>query len=118
MMANNKEPYDEKIFANLLIALQRNLQLIWELFRNPRVPLWVKGILVLTVLYWFNPVDPLPPPLNLFPFDDLLAILLGTKIFVELAPADLVNALRRKIEFGDSADDEVIDAVYRILDDN
>ncbi len=115
-MANQK-PYDEGAISKLLIALQRNLQLIWKLFRHPQVPFWVKGILVLTALYWFNPVDPLPPPLNFFPFDDMLAILLGTKLFVELAPADLVNTLRRKIEFGDSADDEVIDSVYRILDD-
>jgi len=111
------EPYDDKVMGNLIISLKKNLQLIWGLFKNPQVPLWIKGVLLLAVLYWFNPIDPLPPPLNLFPFDDMLAILLGAKLFVELAPADLVNALRRKIEFGDDADDEVIDAVYRILDD-
>jgi len=98
--------------------LKKNGQLYWKLFTHPRVSLLVKTIPVLAFLYWLNPIDPLPPPLNLTPIDDLTAILLGLKLFVELSPSDLVAALRYEIEYGSDTDDEVIDASYRVLDDD
>ena len=77
-----------------------------------------KTIPVAAFLYWLNPIDPLPPPLNMTPIDDLTAVLLGLKLFVELSPPDLVAAIRHEIEYGKPLDDEVIDASYRVIDDD
>jgi len=118
-MNNEQKPYEVKVTVSLIRQLVKNLRLLWALFTHPRVPLWVKGIPVVAFLYWLNPIDPLPPPLNLTPLDDAVAILLGMKLFVELCPPDLVAALRDAIEYGRPPDDDtVIDATYQILDDD
>jgi len=96
--------------------LSKSFLLLWHLFKNPRVPLWAKIIPVVTVLYWLNPIDPIPFPL----LDDVIALLIGYKLFVDAAPDDLVDVLRRKIDYGEPIDDsdEVIDTTYRVLDDD
>jgi len=117
-MYNDQQPKKSKMWAGFMRELQKNWRLWWGLFTHPRVSVLVKVIPVLSVLYWLNPIDPLPPPLNITPIDDLTAILLGLKLFVELSPPDLVAALRHEIEYGSPVDDEVIDASYRVLDDD
>ncbi len=115
---NNQTPPDAKMLVNLVRAWHKSLTLVWRLFSHPRVSMITKTIPVAAFLYWLNPIDPLPPPLNMTPIDDLTAVLLGLKLFVELSPPDLVAAIRHEIEYGKPLDDEVIDASYRVIDDD
>ncbi len=107
--------YTGKIMSNLMQELHKSFLLVWQLFKNPRVPWWAKIIPVAAVLYWFNPIDPIPIPL----LDDVIALLIGYKLFVDSAPNDLVDRLKRSIQYGKPIDDsdEVIDASYQVLDD-
>ena len=105
----------EKMTSNLMRELYKSFLLVWQLFKNPAVPWWAKLIPIAAALYWFNPIDPVPVPL----LDDVVALLIGYKLFVGSAPADLVDRLRRNIAYGQPMNDsgEVIDASYQILDD-
>ncbi|MFQ5614355.1 MAG: YkvA family protein [Anaerolineae bacterium] len=110
---------DVKFLAAFMRQIGRNLQLIWRLFASPQVPVWIKSIPPLTILYLLFPVDLLP---DIFPglgqMDDLAILLLGAKLFIELSPADLVDRIRHELTYGHPlADDEVMDATYRVIDD-
>lgn len=116
---SNKKMQDPKAKAKFVTEVQKNGRLVWELLKHPRVSTLAKIVPFLGVLYWLNPIDPLPPPFNMTPIDDVAAFILGIKIFMELCPSDLVEELRYKINYGNSSDDsEVIDASYRVLDDD
>ena len=43
--------YTEKIMSNWLQALYKSFLLVWQLFKNPRVPWWAKIIPVAAILY-------------------------------------------------------------------
>lgn len=117
---NHRQPSQEsRMWVNMSTEMQKSLKLVWALFTHNRVPIFLKIIPVLSFLYWLNPIDPLPPPFNFLPFDDVAAVLLGLKLFVELSPQDLVDRLRYQITYGEPMDDgEFIDTTYQILDDD
>ncbi len=71
----------------------RQLQLTWRLLRDHRVPLWTKVIPPAVLAYVISPVDLLPdfPPMGLNQLDDLAVVLLGVRLFIELAPPDVVR---------------------------
>ena len=105
---------------NFAANIAQNLSLVWRLMGNSTVPLWLKGIPVIGMLYWLNPIDPLPPPFNFLPIDDAVAIFIALKLLIDLAPDQLVDNLRTQIRYGQTAstpDDSVYDAPYQILDD-
>jgi uncharacterized membrane protein YkvA (DUF1232 family) len=119
-MKQNEPSFEGKVLENFMKEFSKGRRLIWLLFTNPRVPLWVKVIPVFGFLYWLSPVDALIPVIGITPIDDLAAIILGLKLFVELSPQDLVERLRDEINYGSPEDDNdntVIDAPYRVLDD-
>jgi hypothetical protein len=56
------------------------------------VPFWTKLIPPAVLIYILSPVDFLPDvALGLGQLDDLAILLIGTKLFIELAPADVVR---------------------------
>lgn len=117
-MSKDKFSYDAKVIANAKREVKNGGRLIWELFTHKEVPIWVKMIPAIAFLYWLNPIDPLPPPLNMMPLDDMAAVWFGLKLFVELSPQELVNRLRYNIAYGTPINnDEVIDTTYQVLDD-
>jgi uncharacterized membrane protein YkvA (DUF1232 family) len=72
--------------------LVRQGRLAWRLFWDSRVPFWTKLIPPAVLVYLFLPVDFLPDPaLGLGQLDDLAILLIGTKLFIELAPTDIVR---------------------------
>ncbi len=121
-MHNGEPSPDFKVLANFAREFNKSRTLIWRLFTNSEVPIWVKGVPILSFLYWLSPADALFIPfLGITPLDDIVVILLGLKLFVELCPRDLVDRLRDEINYGIPAgddNDEVIDAAYHILDDD
>lgn len=110
-----------KSIINLREQFKKHVTLLWRLFNHSDVPLPLKIIPIISVLYWFNPVDIIPVPfLGLTPFDDLAAVMLGSQLFLELAPADVLQRLRDEIYYGlpQDDDDEVIDTTYHFMDDD
>jgi len=69
------------------------LRLLWRLFRDPRVPLHLKGILVLAIAYVVSPFDFIPAPLFLVfgMVDDFAIALMAVNFFLQRAPQDIVD---------------------------
>lgn len=70
--------------------------LIWRLFRDRRVPWSVKLLPMFTVIYILFLPDLIPDFfLGIGQLDDLTLFLLGMKLFINLAPQDIVAEHRR-----------------------
>lgn len=70
--------------------------LIWRLFRDRRVPWSVKLLPMFTVIYILFLPDLIPDFfLGIGQLDDLTLLLLGMKLFINLAPQDIVAEHRR-----------------------
>ena len=78
--------------------MAQNLQLIWRLIKDPEVPLVVKLFHMGALVYLIMPIDVLPDAfLGLGQLDDLGVILLGFKMFVDMAPKDIVARHRQAL---------------------
>ncbi|MGC8779850.1 MAG: YkvA family protein [Anaerolineae bacterium] len=108
----------------LLAEIVRNAQLAWRLLWDPRVPLSTKLILPgIMGLYLLSPIDALPDVLlPLGQLDDIVVLLLGMGLFIELCPPDIVaehraalvqRAARSRREMEEA---ETIDAEYRVIE--
>jgi len=77
----------------LLWHLPSFARLYWRLFKDRRVSLRAKAVLIAAVLYVLNPFDILPD--FLFPFfgtlDDFGVIALAARWFISLCPPDVVQ---------------------------
>jgi uncharacterized membrane protein YkvA (DUF1232 family) len=67
------------------------IKLVWYLMRDREVPVYLKILPVLAIIYTLVPTDLVP---DLFPFigqlDDITALLVGGKVFIELSPPHVV----------------------------
>jgi uncharacterized membrane protein YkvA (DUF1232 family) len=82
--------------TNVLVAwfqdLVRQARLAWRLFWDKRVSFWTKLIPPATLAYILSPIDILTDVApGLGQLDDIAVLLLGTKLFIELAPPDVVR---------------------------
>lgn len=77
----------------------RQLRLAWRLFLDRRVPLWTKVVPPVALAYVLSPIDILPdiPPMGLNQLDDIAVVLLGIKLFIELAPPEVVREHLREL---------------------
>ncbi len=108
--------------AGVLSELVRNGKLAWKLFKDPRVA-WAYKLIIpgIAGLYLFFPADLLP---DFFPLlgqlDDLAIIALAVKLFIELAPKDIVSQYRDGQRAAGSAagadQGHVVDGEYRVMD--
>ena len=73
--------------------LVKHARLAWRLFTDQRVPMLVKVIPALAVVYLLWPVDLIPDfPIPIVgQLDDLAVMLLAVRLFIELAPPGLVS---------------------------
>ena len=79
-------------FLGWVTDLVRQGRLAWRLLWDRRVSFWTKLIPPAMLLYIFSPADFLPDvALGLGQLDDLAILLIGTKLFIELAPTDIVR---------------------------
>ncbi len=118
-MANRKRPISNpNKNLSILSEIAKQLRLVWLLFRDDTVPLWIKSILPASLLYLISPLDFLPDVvLGLGQLDDLGIILLGMTLFVKLCPPDIVEYYRRQLEYGDVDHDKIIDSTVRTVDE-
>lgn len=99
----------------------RQARLAWYLIRSPEVPLYLKLLPALAVVYVLLPTDFIP---DVFPLigqlDDVTALLVGAKVFIELAPQEVVaqymraarqdTAAASKVDEADAEEQENFDA--------
>lgn len=70
----------------------RQGRLAWRLFWDGRVPFWTKLIPPAVMVYLFSPLDFIPDTLPVITqLDDLAIFLIGMKLFIELAPTEIVR---------------------------
>ncbi|MCP4359101.1 MAG: DUF1232 domain-containing protein [Chloroflexi bacterium] len=87
-------------------------RLVFYLLRDPEVPFYLKLLPFTAVLYLLWPIDLITDVLPFFgQLDDLTALLVGGKVFIELAPQHVVikhlNAIREKDGYDPLSDVEV-----------
>ncbi len=119
-VARQNQTPDVQRTANILSEIVDQIRLIWRLLKDSRVPLWVKFVPPLAILYLISPVDLVPDPiLGLGQLDDLAILLLGFKVFVELCPPEIRERDRAELVGGTAhqPDDDVVDTTYRVVDD-
>jgi uncharacterized membrane protein YkvA (DUF1232 family) len=79
----------------LMVWLQdavRQVRLAWRLLWDERVPVWTKLIPPAALVYVLFPVDIIPDVvLGLGQLDDIAVLLIGLKLFIEMAPPDVVR---------------------------
>ena len=77
-------------------------RLVYYLLRDPEVPFYLKLVPFAAVLYLLWPVDFLP---DLVPvlgqLDDLTALLVSSKVFIEMAPPQVVARYMEQIRVSD-----------------
>ena len=70
----------------------RQARLAWRLLWDKRVPAWTKLIPPVALAYVIFPIDIIPDvALGLGQLDDIAIVLLGAKLFIELAPPEIVR---------------------------
>jgi uncharacterized membrane protein YkvA (DUF1232 family) len=85
-------PDDTNALLAWLRDWTRQARLAWRLFRDRRVPLWTKLIPPAALGYILFPIDLIPDAaLGLGQLDDIAVLLIGIKLFIELAPPDVVR---------------------------
>ncbi len=79
----------------MLRAIIDQFLLTWRLIRDPRVPLWSKGIPLLAVLYILSPIDLIPDVLiGLGQLDDLGLLLGAMRLMEAVVPGYIVDEHR------------------------
>jgi uncharacterized membrane protein YkvA (DUF1232 family) len=75
--------------------------LTWRLFTDNRVPMWMKAVLLIPLIYVLSPIDIIPDfILGLGQLDDIGIILAGMRFFQSLVPDEIV-AEHRIVHMGD-----------------
>ncbi len=75
------------------------VRLYWRLFRDRRVSIWPKALLVLSAVYVISPIDLLP---DTIPFvgevDDLIVLIAACRLFIYLCPREVVREHVQRID--------------------
>ena len=86
----------------LLLNLPNLSKLIYRLFKDPRVPIYLKIILSLALIYVVSPLDLIPD--FLFPvfgqIDDIVILYLASKYFLKKCPKHILDEHVKRIEMG------------------
>ncbi len=129
MKKNNQptpiKPDDASAILTWLQDAGRQARLAWQLFWDNRVPTWTKLIPPAALIYVISPVDLIPDvALGLGQLDDIAVLLLGIKLFIELAPPEVVREHLRElgarieewrvVEGEEETPPTVIDGEYRL----
>ncbi len=75
------------------------VRLYWRLFRDHRVSIWPKILLVLSAVYVVSPIDLIP---DVLPFigevDDLIVLITACRLFIYLCPREVVREHVQQID--------------------
>ena len=82
-------PHDDK--QGFLGGLWQQLRLVQKLFLDPEVPIYLKALPIAAVVYLLFPFDFIPDVIpGLGQLDDITILVLGAKMFIEMAPQQVV----------------------------
>jgi uncharacterized membrane protein YkvA (DUF1232 family) len=82
----------------VLRHLPHFVRLYWRLFRDRRVSIWPKALLVVGVLYVLSPLDLIPDVVPVIgEVDDLVVLIILCRLFVYLCPPEVVRDHVRRI---------------------
>ena len=71
--------------------LWQQVRLVYKLFLDPEVPIYLKVIPIAAVAYLLFPFDFIPDVIpGLGQLDDITILVIGTKMFIDLAPKQVV----------------------------
>jgi len=93
-------------------TIKRQMRLIVDLMRDRRVPIWMRAIPILGIVYLLSPIE-LLPDVALFPFgilDDLVAILICLTTFMAIVPRAIVEDHLSWLDAADITIDDLKDA--------
>ncbi len=93
-------------------ALKRQARLIIDLMRDHRLPIWLRAIPIVGIVYLLSPIE-LLPDVPLFPFgllDDLVVIGVCLTLFMAMAPRDVVDDHVGWLDAADITIDDLQDA--------
>lgn len=77
--------------------LGQEFQVTWQLLWDDRVPLYAKAIPLGTGLYVIMPIDLLPDAVPIIgKLDDIVLMLVALRVFVALAPREVVEEYARQ----------------------
>lgn len=110
-MANNKDIKSGLNTAEpgFFRELWNQLRLVFELLRDRDVPIYLKALPFLGLAYVIFPIDFIPDVVpGLGQLDDLTLIIVGLKMFIELAPSNIVAKHLAQLR-GQSASSQVIE---------
>ncbi len=115
-------PEETNVFISWAKELVRQFRLAWRLFKDRRVPWGLKLIPPAALIYVLSPIDILPDlGLGLGQLDDIAIVLLGLKLFIELAPAEVVRehlrALGAKISEWTAEEPSVLEGEFEVREE-
>ncbi|MBP7999180.1 MAG: DUF1232 domain-containing protein [Chloroflexi bacterium] len=108
---NTQEPMESETKMDKAIEVTRadlgflkelilQARLVWRLLRDPEVPFYLKLLPALAAIYFISPIDFLPglalPGIGAL--DDLTAVLVGAKMFIEFVPLHIVARHTEELE--------------------
>ncbi|MEZ4519680.1 MAG: DUF1232 domain-containing protein [Chloroflexota bacterium] len=77
---------------NFLQELWQQIKLVYYLLRDGNVPIYMKLLPFVGIAYVLFPLDFIPDVIpGLGQLDDLTILIVGLKVFIEMAPADIVT---------------------------
>jgi len=124
MTQSKKPPSDVSEASGFFNNLVRQARLAWRLYKDRRVPGWVKLIPVAGLVYLLSPIDLLPDFLipGLGELDDLTVVLLSLKAFVDLSPPDVVSdhlqKLMGRVRGNRGQSEPYIEVPYHVIGDD
>jgi len=115
-------PEETNVFISWAKELVRQFRLAWRLFKDRRVPWALKLIPPAALIYVLSPIDILPDlGLGLGQLDDIAIVLLSLKLFIELAPPEVVRehlrALGAKIAEWTSEEPTVVEGEFEVREE-
>jgi len=90
-------------FLRLVVNLPKIIKLYYRLFKDRRVPLHLKAILILALAYLVSPIDLIPDwliPL-LGQVDDAIVLIVAMRYFLRNCPPEVVQEHVARIERGE-----------------
>ena len=107
---------------DVFMKLFNQVRLVLKLMADPRVPMVLKIIPVLSMAYVIMPIDLVPDMIPVLgQLDDIGVIILGIETFIKMSPANVVAEIRSQLESGNvhdksnsqSSNDNVVDGEWK-----
>lgn len=91
-MADKKNSSSEKLKdVGFLGELWQQIRLVWQLMKDGEVPIYLKILPFAGILYTLFPIDIITDVIPVLgQLDDLTILIIGAKVFIEMAPQQVV----------------------------